>query len=131
MKRAGNPAKPVLVLIVLGLLLTGCTENTAPGNDRKAELDPPAIPAEVVSAGAALEGVDTSLLVPEIMTDADMTSLPDPGSRCLFRMTRVDHPVVVYGSMAVVKLNGKLVPPCRQKALANPATSRTSSRSRS
>ena len=95
----------------LALLLSACVDNTAPGNDREAERDPAAPAAEVMSASAALDGVATGLLMPEIMTDADLRNLPPTSEgACMFRMTRVGFPVFVYGERAVIKLNGKLVP---------------------
>jgi hypothetical protein len=92
------------------LLAAGCAGNTAIGNDREAELDPPVQPAPILAAGAALQGIATSLVIPQIMTDADRGNIPDMTNSCQFRMTKVGEPVVVYGSQAVVKLNGKLVP---------------------
>lgn len=96
-------------VLALALLVSACTENTAPGNDREAALSPPEPPADVADAAAAAEGVATGLLVPQTMTDADMRNAPDVGNRCLFRFTRVGLPVFIYGSAGVVKLNGKLV----------------------
>lgn len=96
-------------LAILGLL-SGCVENTAPGNDREADLEAPAPAAPVANAGSALAGVAAGLLKPETMTDADLGSFPDLGEACRFRMTEVGFPTLVYGSSAVVKLNGKLVP---------------------
>ena len=98
-------------LVVLGAvaLAGACVENTAPGNDRESELEAPAPAAEFASAGSALSGVATDLLHPEIMTEADRSSLPPTGSACTFRFTRVGLPVVVYGEMGVMKLNGKLI----------------------
>lgn len=100
--------------VALGLALTtvslsGCLENPAPGNDREAELDPPATAAEMASAEQALAGVSVGLVMPEIMTDADQATLPAVGGACLFRMTTVGFPVAVYGASSVLKLNGKLV----------------------
>lgn len=100
----------VLPLLVLGLVAAACTENTAPGNDREAELSPPEAPAEVAGVGAAIEGVGTELLVPQTMTDADLRNVRDMEYRCVFRFTRVGLPVFAYGSTGVVKLNDKLVP---------------------
>lgn len=94
--------------VMIGLA-AACTDNVAPGNDREAELDRPAPPAEVSSASAALAGVSVGLVQPEIITDADLTAAPSVGSGCRFRFTEVGYPVVLYGSSAVVKLNGKLV----------------------
>ena len=96
----------ILAVVALG----ACTSNTAPGNDREASLDPPSEPAEVMAAGAALQGIATSLVIPQTMTDADLRNVPPMTGPCLFRMTRVGLPVVVYGDQAVVKLNDKLVP---------------------
>ncbi len=95
---------------LLGVLASGCVDNVAPGNDREAGLEPPAAPAEVAAAATALAGVATELLQPEIMTDADLGAAPDVGGSCLFRFTEVGFPAVAYGTSAVLKLNGKLVP---------------------
>jgi hypothetical protein len=101
----------ILLILASGVLLSGCVDNAAPGNDREASLDPPSTGAEVAAVGEALEGVATELLAPQIMTDADLRNLPQAGDRCLFRFTRVGHPVFVYGaSTGTIKLNGKLVP---------------------
>lgn len=108
MRRLGSMVPAALVL-PLALLVPGCTENTAPGNDREAALSPPEAPAEVLDAPAATAGVATDMLMPQTMTDADLRNAPDVGERCLFRFTRVGLPVFVYGSAGVVKLNGKLV----------------------
>jgi hypothetical protein len=101
----------VVVVLTTLALASACTDNTAPGNDREAALDPPARAAEVMAAGAALQGVATGLVMPQIMTDADLGAVPATGRRCVYRMTRVGLPVLVYGSAGgVVKLNDKLVP---------------------
>ena len=99
----------LLRLIVLGLIVVGCEQNSAPGNDREAQLSPPEPPAEVSSVGAAIAGVATNLLIPQTMLDADLQNLPG-GELCHFSLTRVGLPVLAYGSTAVVKLNDKLVP---------------------
>lgn len=101
----------VAIALALSAATAGCVENTAPGNDREAELDAPESPASVASAAEALSGVATGLLLPEIMSDADRGAAPSVGGEaCLFRMTEVGFPVLLYGSSAVVKLNGRLVP---------------------
>lgn len=101
---------PRAAALAAGLVVAaGCIDNPAPGNDREAELDPPARAAEVATAEAAISGVATGLLKPEIMTDADLESAPRIEDRCTFRFTRVGFPVLVYGSSGVLKLNGKLV----------------------
>lgn len=101
---------PLVLLLAAGTLAAACVDNPAPGNDREAALDPPARPAQVATAEAALQGVSPHLVMPEIITDADQRNLPDVGGSCRFRMTRVGFPVVVYGRSGIVKLNGKLVP---------------------
>jgi len=91
------------------LLASGCTTNSAPGNDREAALDPPEPPPEVMAAGAAIQGIANSLPFPQTMTDADLDHAPGMGETCRFRMTRVGLPVLAYGSAALIKLNDKLV----------------------
>lgn len=92
------------------VLIGGCTGNSAVGNDREAQLDPAPRPAEVMAASAALQGIAPELVIPQIMTDADLGNVPDMTNRCMFRMTKVGEPVIIYGPQAVVKLNGRLVP---------------------
>jgi hypothetical protein len=80
------------------------------GNDREAFLDPPQQAAEVATVGGALDGVSTELLYPEIVTDADLRSIPDRGDRCLFGYTRVGFPVFLFSAdTGVITLNGKFV----------------------
>lgn len=79
------------------------------GNDREASLDEPSTPAEIVDPAAALAGVAIHLLLPETMSEADQGALPDLDGPCRLRMTEVGFPVLVYGSSAAVKLNGKLM----------------------
>jgi hypothetical protein len=97
------------VALALALRIAGCTENTAPGNDREAALAASEPPARMGRAGTVIQGVATGLLKPEIMTEADLTNVPDAADQCMFRMTRVGFPVLVYGSTGVMKLNGRLV----------------------
>lgn len=100
-----------LTLLTAAVALAGCVDNTAPGNDREAALESPPAPAEVVPVGAALAGVSTGILFPQIITDADLQNVPDEEARCRFRFTRVGFPAFVYGpARGVIKLNGKLVP---------------------
>lgn len=103
-------ARPVLAIAAV-LFTAACNDNSAVGNDRESELDRPAQPAEVMAAGGALQGIATSLVIPQIMTPADQRNVPAMASSCVFRMTAVGEPVVIYEPrQAVVKLNGKLVP---------------------
>lgn len=99
-----------MLALALGALASACVENSAPGNDREASFEPPRPPAELATASAALDGVATELLFPQIMTNPDLRSVPDLGDRCVFRYTRVGLPVFVYGSpTGLIKINGKLV----------------------
>jgi hypothetical protein len=102
-----------IAIVILVFTPASCTSNTAPGNDREAQLDPAAPAAEIAQADAAIAGVETSLLHPEIMTDADLASIAAAPEQCLFRFTKVGLPVFVYretGEAGTIKLNGKLVP---------------------
>ena len=101
--------RALLRLTALGLIVSGCEKNSAPGNDREAQLSPAEPPAEVSSVGAAITGVATNLLIPQTMMDAELRNLPG-GERCLFGFARVGLPVLAYGSTAVLKLNDRLVP---------------------
>lgn len=105
MSRAG-----LVRLVMLGLIISGCEENSAPGNDREAQLSPPSPPAEIASVGAAIEGVENDLLLPQPMTNGDLRNVPGGTGGCFFSYTRVGLPVVAYGAAATVKLNDKLVP---------------------
>lgn len=111
----------VVALAAAGLVaLAGCTDNTAPGNDREAELEPPAQAASMASAESALSGVATGLLKPEIMNEADLGVVAGSESGCRFRMTRVGLPVFVYpmegNGPGIIKLNDRLIslPPVGQ-----------------
>ena len=99
----------LLPLVALGLVASACENNSAPGNDREAQLAPPEPPAEIVAASEAIEGVENGLLLPQPMTEADLRTIPAEASRCLFSYTGVGEPVLGYGSSSVLKLNGKLV----------------------
>lgn len=103
--------RPVLALVLaVAAAGSGCVDNSSPGNDREASLEPAAPAAERMSVQQALDGVSTGLLYPEVMTDADLGSLPDSPGNCVFRFTRVGFPVFVSDSAAgVIKLNGKLI----------------------
>lgn len=95
------------------IALCGCIENSAPGNDREAHLDPPA-PAAQWAPASSLTAVDAGLLKPQPLTVADLAALPPTTGRCLYRYTRVGLPVFVYptggSGAATVKLNGRLIP---------------------
>lgn len=98
------------VVVSIALAATGCIENTAPGNDREAALSSPRPAAGIAAADEAIAGVAADLLHPQTMTDADLAGMPAIADACLFRMTEVGRPVLVYGSRAVIKLNGTLIP---------------------
>lgn len=97
-------------LLLVGLFATACEENSAPGNDREAQISPPEKPAELVSLGEAIEGVGADLLLPQAMTDADLRNVPAEAKDCLFGYTQVSEPVFAYGATGVLKVNHKLAP---------------------
>lgn len=103
--------RPVLALVLaVAAAGSGCVENRSPGNDREASREPAAPAAERMSVQEALDGVSTGLLYPEVLTDADLSSLPGSPGDCVFRFTRVGFPVFVFGTTeGILKLNGKLV----------------------
>jgi hypothetical protein len=105
-------------LAALALLLVpalpGCTENTAIGNDREAQRNPPATAAPFAEPAAALGGVASVLVTPQVMSPADLRALPPGGRRCRFRMTRVGFPTFVWplegSGRSFLKFNDRLVP---------------------
>ena len=101
-----------LTALTLCMLLAACASNTAPGNDREAELDPPQSPAPMANVDAAIAGVETTLLHPQVITDTDLAAVTLPAGGCSFRFTRVDFPIFLYSPAAsgsgLMKLNGKL-----------------------
>jgi len=97
--------------LVIAGMTAACNDNDHPGNDREAALDPPEPPAEMASATAALEGLSTKIVYPQMMTEPDTRRVTDADGRCIFRYTRVGFPVFAYNaSDGFLKLNGKLVP---------------------
>ncbi len=103
-----------LAIIAAGfaLPLAACKQNTAPGNDRKAQLEPAAKPAPVEPASAALANVAIAITKPETMTDADVQAIGGTKGRCVFRLTEVAFPSFIFepGRQGAIKLNGKLIP---------------------
>ncbi|NVD44934.1 DUF6692 family protein [Qipengyuania atrilutea] len=97
--------------IVISLSLAACNENTALGNDREAQLDRPEEAAPIMSAAAALNNVSTAVIKPETMSRADLAAIGLNDGDCVFRLTEVSFPALVYrsGGGAVIKLNGKLI----------------------
>lgn len=116
--------KPTFVAVAILLGFAACTGNTAPGNDREAQLDPPK-PAAERAAASSLSQIEPGLLKPEAMTDADVASLSPGAGGCLFRYTKVGLPVFFYpangAGAATIKLNGKLIalPPAGGSAFAD------------
>ena len=95
------------------LALAGCNQNTSPGNDKEAQLDPAPTPAPKMAAAAALSGIATGAIQPETMSDADIASLGGMKGKCSIRLTAVGFPSFIYDDpqgTGVVKLNGKLIP---------------------
>ena len=103
--------KKFALMAALALPLTACNSNTAPGNDREAQLDPPATAASIESAASALANVSPGLMLPETMTGADLAALGAESS-CQFRLTEVAFPSFVYdgNGQGAIKINGKLIP---------------------
>lgn len=62
--------------------LTGCNQNTAPGNDREAQVDPVPTAAASMSAAEALSGIATGAVQPETLSDADIASLGGKAGKC-------------------------------------------------
>ena len=104
--------KHMMLLVGLSALLAGCNQNTAIGNDREAELDPPAEATAIEPASSALQGVATALVKPETMSDADIAAIGGEQGRCVFRLTEVGFPTFLYepNGSGFIKLNGKLIP---------------------
>ena len=99
----------VIPLLALALTVSACPENSAPGNDRESELDPPTPPASLASVDAVIQGLEPSVLIPQAMTEDDVRSLPPELRSCVFRFTGEGQPIVTYGpGGAVLKLNSKL-----------------------
>ncbi|RKF22641.1 hypothetical protein D6851_05335 [Altericroceibacterium spongiae] len=96
---------------LLALLLAACNQNSSIGNDREARVDPAASPAPIIAAGAALQNVETAIIKPETMRNADIQALGGNAGRCAIKLTEVGFPSFLYepdGSGAI-KLNGKLI----------------------
>lgn len=101
----------IVTAIGAASFLAACNSNTAPGNDKLAELEKEPTAAPQMAAGPAPQNV-AGALYPGILTSADMKSLGGSQGRCIFRMTEVGFPAFVYGGtqpVGTIKLNGKLV----------------------
>lgn len=101
----------IAVLLLAVLPLAACNSNTAIGNDREAQLDPPATAAPVENAASALANLSPGLMLPETMSDADLAAL-GAEKTCQFRLTEVAFPSFVYDTSGrgAIKINGKLIP---------------------
>ena len=105
--------KATLVAAIPLLALGACNRNTAPGNDREAQIDAAPTPAPKMRAAEALAGIATEAVQAETMSDSDVASLGGAAGKCLLRLTRVGFPSFVHnglGETGVIKLNGKLIP---------------------
>ena len=102
----------VIIAAAFALPLAACNENTTPGNDREAQVDPAPKPAPIEPAAAALANVAVEIMKSETLTDADVKAIGGTSGRCLFTLTEVAFPSFVYvpGGQGVIKLNGKLIP---------------------
>ena len=101
----------IAILTLAALPLAACNTNTAVGNDREAQLDPPATAAPIESAASALANLSPGLMLPETMSDADLATLGAENT-CQFRLTEVAFPSFVYDNSGggAIKINGKLIP---------------------
>lgn len=99
------------ILLLAVAPLAACNTNTAIGNDREAQLDPPATAAPVENAASALANLSPGLMLPETMSDADLAAL-GAEKTCQFRLTEVAFPSFVYDTSGrgAIKINGKLIP---------------------
>ena len=102
----------LLTIVVAAITLTACNQNTAPGNDREAQLDPAPAPAPIEPPEAALASVAVEMIKPETMADADIEALGGRQGRCAVKLTEVGFPSFLYqpGVSGAIKLNGKLIP---------------------
>ncbi len=73
-------------------MLTACNSNSAPGNDREAQIDPAPTPAPRMGAAEALSGIAVEAVQPETMTDADISAVGGLEGRCAIRLTEVSEP---------------------------------------
>lgn len=103
--------KNFALIAAIALPLAACNSNTAPGNDREAQLDPPATAAAIEDAASALANVSPGLMLPETMNGADIAALGAQNS-CQFRLTEIAFPSFVYddSGQGAVKINGTLIP---------------------
>lgn len=109
--------RTVFVSVMFALLVMGgCAENTAPGNDRAAEYASPPAAADVASASEAVKQANLASVYPETMTTQEIGKVVR-GRSCQFTYTGVGDPVLVIEvdksgadpGRGVMKLNGKLV----------------------
>jgi len=102
---------PLACALVAISMLPACNSNSAPGNDREAQIDPAPTPAPRMSAAEALSGIAVEAVQPETMTDADIAALGGLEGRCAIRLTEVSEPSFLYspGGTGAIKLNGKLI----------------------
>lgn len=100
-------------VLTAAFALGACNQNSAPGNDKEAKLDPALAPAQKMGAAEALPGIATGAIQPETMSDADVASLGGLAGKCTIRLTAVGFPSFLYDESqrtGVIKLNGKLIP---------------------
>jgi len=102
---------PLACALLGTAMLPGCNSNSAPGNDREAQIDPAPTPAPRMGAAEALSGIAVEAVQPETMTDADIAAVGGLEGRCAIRLTEVSEPSFLYrpGGSATIKLNGKLI----------------------
>ena len=98
----------------LVVLLAGCAQNIAPGEDPDAALGKS--PAQVTPAAEMLAGADIATLDPHTLQADEIERVIGSGAHCAFRYTSSGGPVLAYRQAAgadeaagVVMLNGELI----------------------
>lgn len=107
-----RPRLHSVLLGSLGLVLASCNQNTATGNDREVQLEPAPSPAPIEGAAAALANIETAIVKPETMSNADIEALGGNMGKCELILTEVAFPSFLFepGKSGAIKLNGKLIP---------------------
>lgn len=128
---------------VLGITLSACGENTAPGNDRGAFSEHRGEPAPAVSPDVAVTSADPATSHPASMTEVETGTVLTGGTFCSFSYGKLGYPVVAVSAFAdgqavgqldgqadgrpplqgVLKLHGKLVRLDAPFPVAGPASS--------
>lgn len=103
-------------LLAGACVLAACTDNDFGGNDRAAAFAGRHAPAEVVPARRVLRQAMIRSVMPETMSEREMSKILDPDAACRFTFTAAGAPVVAAAprtggaaARGAIKLNGQLV----------------------